>query len=50
MPIGDAALRLKLAPAAVIGIIDRVEMVSEALGAARSVAPAKKQPKKHQAQ
>jgi ethanolamine utilization protein EutN len=46
------ALGLKLAPidAAVVGIIDRVEMVSEELGPARSAASVKKQPKKHQAQ
>jgi ethanolamine utilization protein EutN len=48
----STALGLKLAPidAAVIGIVDRVELVSAGVGPAGSVAPAKKQPKKHQAE
>lgn len=46
------ALGLKLSPidAAVIGIIDRVELVSEDHAPARAVAAAKKQHKKYQAQ
>jgi hypothetical protein len=48
----EIALGLKLAPidAAVVGIIDGVELASEDSGPARAVAPAKKQPKKQQAQ
>jgi len=48
----STALGLKLAPidAAVIGIVDRVELASEDLGPTGAAAPAKKRPKKQQAQ
>lgn len=48
----STALGLKRAPvdAAVIGIVDHVELASDDLGPSRSVAPAKKHPKKNQAQ
>jgi ethanolamine utilization protein EutN len=47
----STALGLKLAPidAAVIGIVDRVELASEDLGPTGAAAPAKKRPKKQQA-